>query len=150
MTPEELNPAQQRGVSVEVLAERLTNHTQTMSSEFLALHHHFAALETKVDSYGEKVSNVETALHEHVMQQHHIGTRDRLLELDKIFLEFERKFGDIDKKFYTIEIARVEEKAAIEARTRQRNAGLGAAEKTWLMVVGAIPICLLLWDRFLS
>ncbi len=146
MSPDELNPAQ-RGVSVDVLAERLTNHTQAMTSEFLALHHHFAALETKVDAYGEKVSNVETALHEHVLQQHHSGTRDRLIELDKIFLENERKFSEIDKKFYDIEIARVVEKSAIEARTKQRNTGLGVAEKAWLIAVGAIPIAILLYDR---
>ncbi len=118
-----------------------------MSTEFLALHHHFAALEIKVDSYGEKVSNVETALHDHVLQQHHIGTRDRLLELDKLFLQYERKFGEIDKQFYDIEMARVIEKSAVEARTKQRTAGLGAVEKTWLIIVGAVPMLLLLYDR---
>ncbi len=145
--PDEINPAQQRGVSVDVLAERLTNHTQAMSSEFLALHHHFATLETKVDSYGEKVGNVETALHEHVLQQHHAGTRDRLIELDKIFLDNERKFSEIDKKFYIIEIARVEEKAAVEARTRQRNLGLSAIDKAVGFVILCVPVVLLLYDR---
>ncbi len=118
-----------------------------MSTEFLALHHHFAALETKVDSYGEKVSNVETALHDHVMQQHHIGTRDRLLELDKIFLDTERKFGEIDQKFHAIEVARLIEKSAVDARTKQRNSGLSALQQAWLFVAVAVPLVFLLYDR---
>ena len=100
-----------------------------------------------MDSYGEKVSNVETALHDHVLQQHHIGTRDRLLELDKIFLEFERKFGEIDTKFHAIEGARLVEKSAVEARTKQRNSGRSALQQAWLIVVGAVPMLLLLYDR---
>ncbi len=144
MSADEINPAQ-RGISVDVLAERLTNHTQAMSSEFNALHHHLTAMEVKVDTYGEKVGNVETALHEHVLQQHHIGTRDRLLELDKIFLEFERKFGQIEGRFSELELARVKEAAAVEARTKQRTQGLTALQQAWLFFVGAVPIGILIY-----
>lgn len=147
---EEINPTQ-RGISVDVLAERLSNHTDAMRSEFQALHHHFAALETKVDAYGEDVQGVKkdvqgvrTALHDHEAQQHHIGTRDRLLELSKTLLENERKFGEIDKVFAGIETARVVEKAAVEARTRQRNQGLTAVDKTIGLLLLMAPIVITL------
>ena len=145
---DEINPAQQRGVSVDVLAERLTNHSDSMRSEFQALHHHFTALEVKVDAHGEKVAGVEAALHEHVAQQHHTGTRDRLIEMGTQHLQFERKFGEIEMKFAEIELARVVEKASIDARDKQRAQGLTFLDKAWVMVFGAIPTVLLIYSTF--
>ncbi len=159
MTSDEINPSRQRGISVDVLAERISNLGDTNRSEFSALHHHFASLEVKVDNYVEKVASIETALHEHVTQQHHVGTRDRLLELQQQHLDFERKFGEIDRKqaeherinttkFADIEKARLIEKAATEARTQQRTMGFTALEKAWLWTIMAVPVVILLIDRF--
>lgn len=148
MSNEEVNPSRQRGISVDVLAERLSNLHEQNRSEFSALHHHFASLEVKVDSYVDKVASIETSLHEHVAQQHHVGTRDRLLEMSNTHLEFERKFSEIDHKFSEIERARLVEKAAIEARTQQRAIGFTALEKLWIWTVMAVPVVILVLDRF--
>jgi hypothetical protein len=144
---EEINPTRQRGISVDVLAERLTNHTEQMRSEFAASHHHYAALEAKVESFLDRVGSIETTLHDHISQLHHVGTRDRLLEMSATLLTNERKFSEIDSKFASNETARLVEKAAVEARTKQRSQGLTALQQAWLLIVGAVPIALLLYDR---
>ena len=133
--PDELNPAQ-RGISVDVLAERLSNHTQAMSAQFDALHHHFAALEVKVDSYGDKVAGIETALHEHVTMQHHAGTRDSIVQITNRHVEFERKFGDIDRQLNTIREEKLIENAAANARQKQRSQGLSAVDKAIGLAMG--------------
>lgn len=141
---DEINPARQRGVSVDVLAERLSNLHEQNRSEFSALHHHFNSLEVKVDAYVDKVASIESALHEHVSQQHHMGTRDRLLEMSNQHLQFERKFGDIDHTLSEMEKARLVEKAASEARQKQRNQGLTALDKAVGFVLLTIPIIITL------
>lgn len=141
---DEINPSQQRGVSVDVLAERLTNQNEITRAGFDALHHHFAALEVKVDNYGDRMGAIETALHEHVAQQHHIGTRDRLLEMSKTLLENERRFSEIDKVFAANERDRLIEKAAVEARTKQRNQGLTVLDKAVALALLMVPIAITL------
>lgn len=141
---DEINPARQRGVSVDVLAERLSNLHEQNRSEFSALHHHFNSLEVKVDAYVDKVASIESALHEHVSQQHHMGTRDRLLEMSNQHLQFERKFGDIDHTFAELEKARLIEKAATEARQKQRSQGFTALDKAVGVALLLVPIVITL------
>lgn len=141
---DELNPSRQRGVSVDVLAERLSNLHEQNRSEFSALHHHFNSLEVKVDAYVDKVASIESALHEHVAAQHHVGTRDRLLEMSNTHLQFERKFSEIDHTFAETEKARLIEKAAVDARTKQRNQGLTALDKAVGVALLLVPIVITL------
>jgi hypothetical protein len=137
---DEINPAQQRGISVDVLAERLSNHTQAMSAQFDALHHHFAALEVKVDSYGDKVAGIETALHEHVAMQHHAGTRDAIVQITNRQLDAERKFGELDRQLAGIREEKLVENAANQARQKQRSQGLSAVDKAIGLAMGAAVI----------
>lgn len=148
---DELNPTRQRGISTDVLAERISNLHEQNRSEFQALHHHLNAAETKVDgfieTFGKRVGNVEAALHDHTLQQHHPGTESKLLQLSSEHTNFERKFGEIDRTIAQMELDRVVEKAAVEARTKQRNTGFSAAEKTLILACVIIPVLFLIIDR---
>ncbi len=113
-----------------------------MSAQFDALHHHFAALEVKVDSYGDKVAGIETALHEHVSMQHHAGTRDSIVQMQNRQIEVERKFGEIDRQLNTIREEKLVENAAAQARQKQRSQGLSAVDKAIGLAMGAAVIAL--------
>ncbi len=66
-------------------------------------------------------------------------------------LQFERKFSEIDRalagvgtQFREIETARVIEKTAVEARTKQRNQGFTAIDKAVGLALLCIPIIITL------
>lgn len=145
---EEINPSRQRGVSTDVLAERFSNFADQNRSEFSALHHHLASIEGKVDTFmdafNRRVATVEQALHDHTLQQHHAGTESQLIHMADQHLQFERKFSEIDKTFAQMERDRLIEKAAIEARTKQRNQGLTALDKAIGIALLCVPIAITL------
>lgn len=114
MTRDELNPSQ-RGVSVERLDERLSSLDSINRAKFDAVHHHVNTVDTKVDQIEAHVATVELVTREHLQALHHEGTRDKLLELSKTQLDFERAIGQVRQDIAAIREARAIEKAAADA-----------------------------------
>lgn len=94
-------------------------------------------VEKKVDTINGSVAKVTRdqgeSQHWHEMHEHSEGHAATLVRIH-----------DIEKKFGEIERDRLIEKAAVEARTKQRNQGLTALDKAVALIVLMTPIAITL------
>lgn len=140
MTENETATPRQRGISNDVLAERLQNYFDRSVEASESLHRHMESIDAKV----------ETALTEirlHQTLPYHPQTQQDVTRISNTLLQMERKFGDIDKQFGDIKT----EKSYAQGLTDGIRQSSSAFERLGIFIVAsALPTGILVYVTFFT